>query len=141
VELAQLVARCNERGVVHRDIKPTNVLVRPDGAMSLIDLDNAGLVGDERGDGRGTPGYASPEQCASGPAQLTDDVYSIGATLLAVAGCTDTMLYHGGPERLDARLVSLLAPELGDDLVGVIGQCLVPAADRFPSAAGLAHAL
>jgi serine/threonine protein kinase len=78
----------HEAGVVHRDIKPGNVLVSADGRQAtLVDLGLAHLADDE---GRltqtrqfvGTLRYASPEQVlAAGPVDRRTDVYSLGATL------------------------------------------------------------
>jgi formylglycine-generating enzyme required for sulfatase activity len=85
--LASALARAHEEGVLHRDVKPSNILITPDGVPVLVDF---GLARDASSedltlsvDFRGTPNYASPEQIAGGGAPLDGrtDVYSLGVTL------------------------------------------------------------
>ena len=88
-QLLDALAYCHSQGVIHRDVKPQNVIIRPDGRAVLVDF---GLVklwdpGDPRTKtamrGMGTPEYAPPEQydVGSGHTDPRSDVYSLGATL------------------------------------------------------------
>ncbi|MFI8829312.1 protein kinase [Streptomyces sp. NPDC053431] len=73
------LAAAHEAGLVHRDYKPGNVLVTPDGMSKLIDFGIAVPVGNT-GDIVGTPAYMAPEQWEGKPASPTTDVYAATAT-------------------------------------------------------------
>jgi hypothetical protein len=90
-KVARAVHHAHERGVIHRDLKPTNILVRDDGEPMVTDF---GIARDQRratqlttaGELLGTPAYMAPEQIA-GMAHKADartDVYALGAVLYFV---------------------------------------------------------
>jgi hypothetical protein len=86
-QVAIALAHSHASGIVHRDVKPANILVRKeDGSAVLTDFGLAHLADRERltrtGDMLGTPLYMPPEQAdARGPADARSDVYSLGATV------------------------------------------------------------
>lgn len=73
------LADAHRIGVVHRDYKPENVLVRPDGTSKLVDFGIATADGTTAGIA-GTPSYMAPEQWTGAPASPAADVYAATAT-------------------------------------------------------------
>jgi serine/threonine protein kinase len=84
LQVARALEYLRSQGVVHRDIKPGNLMVTPDNAVKVIDLGFALAGDDASGDGTatGTAAFLSPEQ-ARGQADLDvrSDIYALGATL------------------------------------------------------------
>ncbi len=88
--IADALETLHHEGVVHRDVKPGNIILRDDGSMVLADfglvkaLDTPGLTADGRT--LGTPLYASPEQLRGDNASIDgrSDVYALGATIYHV---------------------------------------------------------
>ena len=84
--LAQAAGALREvhtRGVIHRDIKPGNLMARADGSIVLADFGIAKRLGNDLGHTRhgelyGTPYYVSPEQIEGSPATIQSDIYSLG---------------------------------------------------------------
>ena len=85
-------AAFEQTGLIHRDIKPDNIMVTRDGVVKVADLDLAKVVGDQDPDtfggltaagvAMGTPYYMSPEQCLdSSTVDHRGDMFSLGATL------------------------------------------------------------
>jgi serine/threonine-protein kinase len=85
-QVCEAVHHAHTNLVVHRDLKPDNVLVAASGAPKLLDFGIATLLASGAGAARDatralTPGFASPEQFAGGPVTTATDVYSLGAVL------------------------------------------------------------
>ena len=84
--VAGALAYVHSRGIVHRDVKPANILIAEDATAKLTDFGVAKLLDAARitttGTTLGTPNYLSPEQASGGPITGASDVYSLGLVLL-----------------------------------------------------------
>jgi len=136
----------HDAGVVHRDVKPANILIRPDGLVKLTDFGIARAVnaaGHTRmGELLGTPHYLSPEQALGEPASGASDLYALGVVahelltakrpfegLTPIA--TALLHVHEPPPPLPASVPDALATIVGDLLAK-------DPADRPPNALAVA---
>jgi serine/threonine protein kinase len=99
-QLADVLAYAHEVGVVHRDVKPSNVLLRTGDRALLADFGIARLVGatehhTRTGEAIGSPAYLAPEQVAGEPLTPAADMFSLGLVLLEAL--TGARAYTGSP--------------------------------------------
>ena len=90
-QVAEALAAAHRSGVVHRDIKPDNVMVRPDGYVKVLDFglvklmevssDRQDVANTQIGVAMGTLSYMSPEQAAGEPIDHRTDIWSLGVVL------------------------------------------------------------
>lgn len=162
VEATQTIAQCcsaleaaHKAGIIHRDIKPDNILCSPAATAKLADF---GLVKELHIDGDtgltqsgvvvGTPLFMSPEQCTAQPLDARSDLYSLGCTFYALltgsppfptGSVPQIMLQHCKSRVPDARVLS---PEVPEAVVRVIEKSTAKRADdRYQNAAEMRVAL
>ncbi len=85
VDVCHALAAAHERGVVHRDIKPGNVMLLPDGRVKVVDFGIARAAGSDTltgtGEVFGSSAYLSPEQASGGSGDQRSDLYALGCVL------------------------------------------------------------
>jgi tetratricopeptide (TPR) repeat protein/tRNA A-37 threonylcarbamoyl transferase component Bud32 len=150
-DLAHGLAAAHERGLVHRDVKPSNVFLCSTGRTVLLDFGIAARHTDGRLTATrttlGTPWYMAPEQVRGGgqvQAQPTLDVYGLGALLYHLLAGRPP--YEGDAATVLAALAQRAPlplpqarPGLPRDLVAIVDRCLErDPARRYPTASALA---
>ena len=146
VLLADALAAAHKGAIVHRDVKPANVLIAAGGRLLLADFGVARLETEDSlvtktGALLGTPAYMSPEQAMGDTATAKSDLYSLGATLYQLA--TGSLPYTGGSAKVLAQIAtgSLVPPHkrrpaVGPDLSNaIVAMMATDAALRTESAA------
>src|SRR5271167_1853461 len=144
-QVAQGLHRAHKQNLVHRDVKPDNILVRPDGVAKLADL---GLVKEaetdlnltKTGRGLGTPHFMAPEQFRNAKnADARCDIYSLGATLYMMvtgklpfksAGPLDAWMKKINNELVPARQ---LAPDLSERVEWTMRRAMSVEAEHRPA--------
>ena len=147
-QLARALEIAHEQGVIHRDIKPHNMVVEPDGVLKVMDFGIARLTQRPQDSGVtqqgllvGTPDYMAPEQMMGGAVDPRADLYAVGCVLFeCLTGRTPFMaetayqLVAQVLEDLPPRVRSL-SPEVPEGLDALVAELLEKSPDKRPPSA------
>src|SRR4249920_2247774 len=151
IQMADALAKAHSAGIVHRDMKPTNVMVTDDGLVKVLDFGLAKLtevsesgdeptrtLGHETEEGTivGTVSYMSPEQAEGKKVDARSDIFSFGSVLYEMA--TGQQAFHGDSKmstlaaimNQEPKPISQLVPGIARDLEKIITRCLRKAPNR-----------
>jgi tRNA A-37 threonylcarbamoyl transferase component Bud32 len=148
IEIARALGAAHDRGIVHRDVKPQNVLVDEEGSAKVTDfgiarsMDDSGLTADGRV--LGTTDYVSPEQALGHDVNGQSDIYSLGVVLYEML--TGDVPFHGENQvsvamkhvREDLPDVSKRRPEVAAGLAAILDRMTCKdLRKRYPDALSL----
>ena len=152
-QIAEALDAAHADGVVHRDVKPSNVLVTANDFVYVVDFGIAHAVGHTRskltmtGATIGTLDYMAPERFESHPVDPRTDVYSLACVLFECLTAEKPFLGDDLPALMYAHLytpprrVSAVNPAVGSELDAVVAKGMAKnPADRYPSTGALAEA-
>ena len=149
VEAAMALQVAHDHGIVHRDVKPGNILIDRAGAVRVADFGIARAAGDGAATTAGliigSPQYVSPEQVAGEPITPASDIYSLGVVLYELL--TGGRPFEGPTPAVIAlqrlreapRPPSTIDPQIPDELDAIVMRAMArDPEDRYGSAADLA---
>ena len=151
LQVARGLARAHQAGIVHRDVKPGNIMVTAAGEAKLLDFGIATIksVGDltQTGTTRGTIAYMAPEHVRGGEADERSDVWALGVVLHEMltgrrpfSGATDYEILQAIVDRPLAPLTGVAG--VTDDIARVVERALDKARERrYANAGELVHTL
>ncbi|MHC4777621.1 MAG: protein kinase domain-containing protein [Planctomycetota bacterium] len=137
IQIARALDHAHQHGIVHRDVKPENIMITADGTTKLCDLGLARTSGGPGSDGAeeamGTPNYVSPEQArGDSNVDIRTDLYSLGATLYHLSTGSMPFKKLGSPLVVMARHLTEQIPHprrinssLSDEICRVLIKLMV----------------
>ena len=149
-QVCDALSHAHAAGILHRDVKPSNVLIGPEGRAKLLDFGLAQMAEAEtltaQGDVPGTLAYISPERLAGGESAPAADVWAIGVMLWeSLAGrhpfWHTSMLDTARAIEGGAPSLAVLRPDLPKGLIQLVDRALTLDPAKRPTAADLAAGL
>ncbi len=153
IDMAMAVEHIHDRGYIHLDFKPENVLVTPSGNIRLVDFDLAQPLPEKpkkMPTNAGTPGYMAPEQLRKAPLDHRADIWSFGVTAYELLTYKKPIVGSDQHEIVRRQLdpgYSIIAPRVHNQdipaaLERIVMKCLkYNPDDRYPHASILVHDL
>ncbi|MBL4635283.1 MAG: serine/threonine protein kinase, partial [Kofleriaceae bacterium] len=152
VQVCRALAHAHGLGVLHRDVKPENIMIRSDGVVKLTDFGISQMVDMQRmtvtGQLLGSPAYMSPEHVRGGDLDFRTDVFAVGIVLYQLV--TGDMPFQGkNPHEILKRIADCVYPDpsrvnarVGSELARIINTALAAEPDdRFADISLMQQAL
>lgn len=145
-EVASALAAAHEAGIVHRDVKPGNILLTEDGSARITDFGISHALGDatltSTGMVTGTPAYLAPEVARGEPSSSASDVFSLGATLYtATEGAPPFGTADNAMALLHRVASGVITPPADSPLAPLLTRMLAPDPDDRPAMADVSRDL
>ena len=154
IQMAETLGYAHQKGIIHRDVKPSNILLQSNGQIKITDFgiahieDPSSSIQTQAGEILGTPAYMSPEQVLSRPVDGRSDLFSVGIILYElstgkrpfggenIAALFHSITHHHPPEPVQIN------PDIPKKLSQTIMRCLrKEPEERFETGQALAQAL
>ncbi len=135
IQVAEALVHMHRRGVLHADLKPSNIMVTTEGRVKLIDFGTAWVKGEEKNRIQGTPQYIAPETVTDKVVTEKSDLYNFGATMYRMF--TGRYANANGPRIGDAAKAKIVPPseinpKIPSGLSEIILACLLINPNRRP---------
>src|SRR5512140_626125 len=138
LQVCRALAHAHAHGILHRDVKPENIMIRTDGVVKLMDFGISHMVDLERltvtGQLLGSPAYMAPEHVEGRPLDFRTDVFAAGIVLYQL---TVGKLPFEGKNRLGRIILRAMAAQPGDRFAA-IGEMVI-ALEGYLEESGIAH--